>query len=260
MVVVPPDSLAPHLLPPGGPVAPPAPGDLPDLWLLDLAAPRDPEADLALLAPAERQRAVSAAVPDAGMRFAAGRAGLRRLLGAYLCVPPDEVPLRIGPEGKPDLREGEDAFVFNLSHSGDWVLYAVARAEAVGVDIERIRPGRDVDALARRVLSPGERAGFDALPEAARPLHFHRVWVRKEAYLKGLGCGLRRPFAGVCMVPDASGAATLLDERDPEAGQVWQVREVEAPTGCVASVAWRGVLRHGAGRGRMGRTMEDRSA
>ena len=70
---------------------------------------------------------------------------------------------------------------FNLSHSGDVTLVAVARDSEVGVDVERIRPVIEMRAIARRWL------GRD---DMADEREFLRAWTRHEAMLKALGVGL----------------------------------------------------------------------
>jgi 4'-phosphopantetheinyl transferase len=70
---------------------------------------------------------------------------------------------------------------FNLSHSGDVTLVAVARDTEVGVDVERIRPVIEMQAIARRWL------GRDDIADEPE---FFRVWTRHEAMVKALGIGL----------------------------------------------------------------------
>jgi len=49
---------------------------------------------------------------------------------------------------------------FNLSHSGDLVLYALTRCREIGVDLECIRPISDAEEIARRFYSVRENAIF----------------------------------------------------------------------------------------------------
>ena len=58
----------------------------------------------------------------------------------------------------------------------------------IGIDAEEL--GRRVDLrLAEKILSPGERAQFDAAPDKRRALL--TFWVLKEALVKKTGEGLR---------------------------------------------------------------------
>ena len=125
-----------------------------------------------------------------GDRAEAGRA-TRHVLAGYLGTAPGSIRIVAGPHGKPELAGGE--LSFNLSHSGDLALVAVARGRAVGVDVERVEPRRDVSALAGRALDKTDAETVLALPAAERPGAFHRAWARREAVAKCAGTGLATP-------------------------------------------------------------------
>jgi 4'-phosphopantetheinyl transferase len=125
-----------------------------------------------------------------GDRDEAGRA-LRDILAVYLETSPAAVRLVDGAHGKPEL--AGDELHFNLSHSGDVGLVAVSRERAVGVDVERIDPRRDVLALAERALGAEGAASVRAAPAADRAAVFHRAWARREAVAKCAGTGLSTP-------------------------------------------------------------------
>ena len=76
-----------------------------------------------------------------------------------------------------------------VSHTEGATLVAVSR-RAVGVDIERMRPLPDLDAVAAATLNAGEARELQGLRDADRATRFYRCWVRKEALLKARGCGL----------------------------------------------------------------------
>jgi 4'-phosphopantetheinyl transferase len=83
---------------------------------------------------------------------------------------------------------------FNLSHSGDRALLAVALDVDVGVDIEAMRPEVEFRAIAERMFSAAERAAFARLADGELAPAFYRVWTRKEAFIKLLGDGLSFPL------------------------------------------------------------------
>jgi 4'-phosphopantetheinyl transferase len=112
---------------------------------------------------------------------------LRRVLGHYLDAEPGEEDIAVGEHGKPRLREG-GGLEFNLSHSQNLALVAVAE-RPVGVDVEAIRPRRDLVGLAERFLDPEAAAAVGEAPEAEREGVFYRAWTRHEARLKCLGTG-----------------------------------------------------------------------
>jgi 4'-phosphopantetheinyl transferase len=85
---------------------------------------------------------------------------------------------------------GFPALRFNLAHSGDLVLLAVADSSEVGVDIEQIRPVTGMAAIARRALMPAECDQLFSRPPAEHLALFFRYWSRKEALLKAHGATL----------------------------------------------------------------------
>lgn len=123
-------------------------------------------------------------------REEAGRA-VREIVAAYLEASPDAIRIVTGEHGKPELADG--TLRFNLSHSGDLALVAVARERDVGVDVERIDARRDGLALAERALDADGAAAVRAAPAADRAVVFHQRWVRREAVAKCAGTGLSIP-------------------------------------------------------------------
>src|SRR3979409_2142049 len=82
-----------------------------------------------------------------GDRAAAGGA-LRDVLAAYLETSPEAIRIVDGAHGKPELAGGE--LHFNLSHSGDVGLVAVAAEREVGGDVQRTDSRSDVVGRAER--------------------------------------------------------------------------------------------------------------
>ncbi|MCI0650923.1 MAG: 4'-phosphopantetheinyl transferase superfamily protein [Planctomycetes bacterium] len=150
----------------------------------------------ATLSPEETKRANRYLVEHARRNFFLSRGGLRAILARYLGREPREVEFEYGPHGKPALAGSFAAsgLRFNVSHSGEVILIAVARARELGIDIERLRADVELENLARRYFSAAESASLLALEPAARPRAFYRCWTRKEAYLKLKGAGLSFPL------------------------------------------------------------------
>lgn len=158
---------------------------------ISLDLPDEALARLALtLSPDEAQRAARFRFERHRRRFTAARGALRAILGAALGLPPAAVALVYGEHGKPALADDSAGVRFNLSHSENWALCAVARGRTLGVDLEAVRPLDDMEALANRFYSAREAAWLRALAEAERPGPFFRAWTCKEAYVKATGRGL----------------------------------------------------------------------
>lgn len=147
----------------------------------------------ALLSSDERARAESLRVPADRRRFVVVRGTLRVLLGRALGLRPERVVFRYEPGGRPTALagNGEPApLAFNVSHTDNFSLVALAAPCRLGLDVERVRALPDADAIAARFFRPRERAELQALPEPERTSAFFRAWCRKEAVLKALGTGI----------------------------------------------------------------------
>jgi 4'-phosphopantetheinyl transferase len=167
-----------------------------ELWRVTVPLEREPDhAQLATLDGPERLRVGAYRQRADRARFAAVRGALRRLLGVRLGVSPAMVPLGTDAHGKPALRLPGPELVFNVSHSGDAGLIAIARAghiAQIGVDIERCRPV-DALALAATAFSPAECAWLDACDDDERLDRFYALWTAREALAKATGLGIVEP-------------------------------------------------------------------
>jgi 4'-phosphopantetheinyl transferase len=174
-----------------GPAEPRLAADAVDVWQADLAAPAAAAAAGDALSPDERARADRFVRPRDGDRWAAARGLLRALLAAYADADPRGLRFVAGSHGKPALAAPVPAGLrFNLSHSGDSALVAVALDREVGVDVELPRRAVDHVAIARRVLGEAEAQWLAALDPIEREREFLRAWVRWEAVLKCRGTGI----------------------------------------------------------------------
>ena len=175
-------------------------------------------ADPARFAPhlsvAERARAAAFAFPRERDRFVISRGLLREALARWGGGTPAGQEIAVDPLGKPRLGGtcGQGRLRFNVSHSGDLWACALAVGVEVGLDVEEIDPARDVASLATRYFAPGEADRVLALEGAERVAAFHRVWTRKEAWLKAQGFGITIPLDSFSVVHgDAVGRWTLVD-------------------------------------------------
>jgi len=157
-----------------------------DIWQADLTAWQGQRDRCWAWLAAEEQERAAASAPPVQQRFILGRGLLRLLLSRYLGCPPAALPLARSDRGKPYLPD--QPWHFNLAHSGDLLLYAIAR-HPVGIDVERVRPLKTL-ALARRWFRPSEAAALAALPPVQQPAAFFATWTCKEACVKATGAGL----------------------------------------------------------------------
>lgn len=163
----------------------------------------------------------------------------RAWLGELLACPPEAVPLRRDPHGRPRLAGDATGCDAGWSHSGDRLLLAFGRGVALGVDLERERPRPRALALARRFFAPEEAGWLASLPAPAREPAFLRLWCAKEAVLKAHGRGLAFGLQRLHFAERA--AALVLADCDPALGAAadWCLREWSPQPGYRAALAWR---------------------
>jgi 4'-phosphopantetheinyl transferase len=129
-------------------------------------------------------------------RYIFAHALLRSILGTYLGCSPQKLVFETNQYGKPFLvtPNGNNKIQFNLSHSHNMVLIAVARQFAVGIDVEYIRRISDAHDIVHRFFSTHERHFLFSLSPAEFSEAFFTCWTLKEAFAKGLGRGLSYPL------------------------------------------------------------------
>ena len=223
----------------GAKKAPLAEGEI-HLWLADLCVPEPRLAALAAtLSADEQERAGRFRFPEHRDRFIAARGGLRELLSAYLGVAAATLRFQQEARGKPALVDNAANLHFNLSHSGDRVLYAVAR-RAVGVDLEIIERRVDITAVAERICTAREWSAFQTLSAERQREAFFTCWTRKEAVAKATGAGLAGGLntLGVCFQQAAlrNGRSSWRDA----AGQEWSVLNLPMEHGWAGALAAAG--------------------
>jgi 4'-phosphopantetheinyl transferase len=156
------------------------------------------------LSRAERERWWRLPLAADRARFGTAAALLRVVAGQELGL--DAAQVRIArfcpdcdrPHGKPEIL-GSDIQV-SVSHSGHVVLVALAHGMVpIGVDVERVEWGIEVDDLAPLTLAPAELERIRGTDSRVDRITFFGLWTRKEALLKATGDGLRIPMSAVAL-------------------------------------------------------------
>ena len=218
----------------------PAPGV--SLWLCHLArAPSDAANFSQTLSPQELARANRFGSSLLRERWIAGRATLRSLLGLALELDPAAIRLRRGVRGRPEV-DGEHGIDFNVSHTGDTALIAIATGARdgtrIGIDIEREDRQVNADGLARKFLTERERAEIAPLPADARRRAFLHLWTCKEAMSKATGDALSAPFRHMDVALDDG--PRLVAGPLPYTPSAWQLVSAVGAPGFIATLAiWR---------------------
>ncbi len=227
---------------PTGVSAPPLACDDAHVWSVALDQPEERLRELtALLSDDERERAARFHFEHLRKRFLASHGALRCILANYTGMAPAQLRFSVGAFGKPALAEPASEVRFNLSHSEALALIAVTQNREVGVDVECLRPVRDVEQIAERNFSPREYAAFRLLNEKEKLLAFFNCWTRKEAYIKARGEGLSLPLEqfDVAFVPGEE--ARLLGTRgDVAEAARWSLTVLHPAKGYAAALAVEG--------------------
>jgi 4'-phosphopantetheinyl transferase len=223
----------------------PAPTGLRADEVLVVRAPLDPsdaQSLAPLLSPEEAARAARFAHERERARYTVSRGRLRMLLAGLAGADPMDLAIETGADGKPRLR-GDSRIRFNLSHSGALWACAVALHREVGLDLEEVRPGREVERIAERTFAAAETAAIRELPESERAAAFHRCWTRKEAYLKARGFGIAEaiPLASFEVEVRPGVPARLIATR-PDSGDAakWSLHDLDLGPGFAAAVCVEG--------------------
>ena len=200
-------------------ITPPTPAEV-HVWVANLDAnPGELTHRFGATTDAERERASRFWRREDGDRYLSAHGVLRVLLAGYLASDPLALDFKTGEHGKPFLEN--TSLEFNLSHSSDLALIAVAEGRRVGVDVERLRPMPDLDDLAARVCTTDELVILTSLAEPLRAHAFLGVWTRKEALAKATGEGIQ---------------GVMRDAQTEVSGwTVTEVRDLPGYAGCVAA-------------------------
>jgi len=210
------------------------------IWSIPLD--QDPRPLVHLLQPDEVARAERFHFARDAHRYQVGRARLRQILSYHTGVAAAALRFDYNAYGKPALlpAQNTDGWAFNLSHSGDHALCAVAQGHAVGIDLEALRPV-DYLAMAKVVFSPLEQTTLAQLPQRQPLLAFFQGWTRKEAYIKAWGQGLSMALADFDVTVTPGQLARLLATRpDPAEASRWSLYGWCPATKQVAALAVAG--------------------
>lgn len=176
-------------------------------------------------------------------RYILARGGLRCILARYLAAAPQSLQFGYSQTGKPFLVNGPaDAHLcFNLSHTHQVALYAVAWNRDLGIDVEQIQPNRDWEGIAARFFAPQENEMLQQLAPELRLHGFFNAWTRKEAVLKAIGQGLTIPLHQLTVSLTPGEPARLLQTAwNPDELNRWSMQALDVGADYAAAVVAEG--------------------
>jgi 4'-phosphopantetheinyl transferase len=210
------------------------------VWRIALDQVSIPETELfKILSPIEKTRATRFIKKEVRTRFIIAHSLLRKTLSLYTGIAPHQLEFVQNQYKKPALADSvnKDDLTFNLSHSENRALYAIAKGRRVGVDVEHTKAKLDCMAIAMRFFSETEIAELQRLPSTERIAAFFRIWARKEAFTKAKGQGL---FMGLDKF------SVSLEPEEPIAlshgysGERWAIKNIPMGADYAAAVAAQG--------------------
>ncbi|MBN2040683.1 MAG: 4'-phosphopantetheinyl transferase superfamily protein [Spirochaetes bacterium] len=170
------------------------------------------------------------------------RAVLRLLLSKYIKIDPGRINYNYNKFNKPELSHPvNNELKFNLSHSGNLIIYAFSLRREIGIDIEKKRELNDADGIISRFCSEQEKSEYFSYPAEERGNIFISCWTRKEAYIKARGEGLAFPLNNFTMTlaPDKSPA--LMHVKDEKAEEKrWSFYNIIVPDDYNSTLAIEG--------------------
>lgn len=199
---------------------------------IELASTCDVKKWRCLLTDEERSAAGRLFNSSVRARFETSRGLRRKVLSEVAGIAPHAVKFRENHDDKP-CAENAGGWDFNVSHSGDLVAVAVAQV-TVGIDIEMMRPVREVEAIVARYFHPDEAGAWRDVAPSLREEAFFVLWSAREAAMKCMGLGLAKGMTVTRVGPEiVRGIETSARVGEREVN----VRRIEVPRGYVGMVA-----------------------
>ena len=196
------------------------------------------------LSPDEHKRAKRFFAEHDRQHFVIARGILRDILGRYIGIDASECQFHYGKNGKPALAEiHHSPLRFNVSHSGEWALYAITNNWEVGVDIERLHAPVEAEKIAQRFFSTRENAFLETLPPSLRREAFFTYWTCKEAVVKAMGDAIFHSLTqiDIGIAPEKENSLVFLGPNDvTTAVAPWLLRKLIPPAGYAAALALEG--------------------
>ena len=120
-------------------------------------------------------------------QFITAHGMLRNILSRYMDFSPSQIQFKRTSNGKPYVHFPTTFIKFNISHSENLILIALADHE-IGIDLEKVKDSFEYNELSKTYFSHHEQKEITSSPLPKKT--FYKLWTRKEAVLKASGIGI----------------------------------------------------------------------
>ncbi|MEO5570670.1 MAG: 4'-phosphopantetheinyl transferase superfamily protein [Bacteroidia bacterium] len=120
-------------------------------------------------------------------QFITAHVTVRTILAKYVDTTPAQIQFKKTAYRKPFISQPLTMIKFNISHSENKILIAVAENE-IGVDIEKVKDSFEFNQLSKTYFSEKEQR--EIATSANQKETFYKFWTRKESVLKATGMGI----------------------------------------------------------------------
>ena len=176
------------------------------------------------------------------MRYTLTRFFLRKILSNFIGINPLDIIISTNRFGKPVIDHKKYSNIkFNLSHSGEIIIYAVSLSNDVGIDIEILDSTINHLEIAKNYFSSKEtlflknsKNQFEIISK------FFRIWTRKEALLKAVGTGLLLDLKQIDVLQDVIKLDHFSTELLGNKNNIFSVIDLSINTNYKSAIAYSG--------------------
>ncbi|MEO8231772.1 MAG: 4'-phosphopantetheinyl transferase superfamily protein [Ignavibacteriota bacterium] len=174
--------------------------------------------------------------------FIVGRFWLRKLLSFYLQSIPSEIKLSLNQFGKPilDIAQHEN-LKFNLSHSGNLIIYSFCLNSEIGIDIEKIETSINHLEIAEHYFTETEKSYLKKSNNSKQLINrFFKIWTRKESLLKAIGTGLLLDLKQIDILNDQFYFNNYTFANKLSNNKLWYIKDLAIDDNYSAAIAYSG--------------------
>jgi 4'-phosphopantetheinyl transferase len=171
-----------------------------------------------ILDPSEQHLASTIKNEQFRKRYVEIHARLRIFLGDVVNAVPGQIRIHKTDYGKPYLVDYPD-LAFNLSHTTNKMVVAIADNCDLGVDIEQCKPRANLAGLVDKCFAEVEKSYWQKLSQPHKIKAFYHFWTRKEAFVKATGRGIALGLKQCVINPESQNQFLTIPE--------WMIQEID---------------------------------